>query len=1377
MIASICYKLQCILVSNMSNSWARRLTAVVTIVCMIVAVKAETNCTDDLRQNGPIISPCQSEIILEAGQNFTLTCRGKTPLNFKQQEVPEEVIGPFRIEQKNTSDLDDESMFETVLELYNVDRFAIGYYACYDDTVNGSDILNNLTEEPNNTEHIAFIYIYVAGTDSLFAPLREVIVPRKQCKVVIECRPTTPDVEVSLTSQSSKTPESIKYSPKIGFLMRTCSRNAYKCQGLRGSEKEWKHIRNVRVPPVPTIHRSTPLFLKGENFTLSCSVAYQPDTVVNLYWVMPTNVRKDSVIASSNDKEIHETYYKNITIINATKDHGGNYTCVAKNNCGEKSKSFVKQFLPEARLKLTPLNRKNPIITKQRIVKINTELEDYPPANFYFLRNNVSLPQNNKFDFYRHPQTADVILSIKNTNVSDSANYTLVVSNGYLKKNHTYELLIKAKPTIDFGPKVDKKYEQNTQASLQCVVTGYPLPEVTWIFSNGEDQTMPSTQIYMHSKYQETAILDIPVHASGDISCKASNSEDTAVETRRLLVYEIHNGFGIRNREKSWFSENEDVTITCIASIYDFYSVTWLGPDGEDLRGTNAVEYTNSSFSLLAKLKFSQISLNHSGLYTCQGSKLNSSNTESEDINITVAPLQSPIIKIPEDDQAIEVVTYQEVELTCQAEGVPPPKLEWHKDGVLMDNETNAKIYIHEINRTIVNSSIRIDRLLEENQGTYECLAISAGLTATRLYTVALKASSYELYLSIILVVIFVLIIVVLYLMWRVRKDTQFRKELKASGLLYFNEGATKSLNPDLGIDEQADLLPYDEKFEFPADKLILGKQLGAGAFGVVYKADARGIINAEETTEVAVKMVKKTADNMYIKALASELKIMVHLGKHINIVNLLGACTKNVVKRELIVIVEYCKFGNIHNYMQRHREVFIDQLTDNKEKNLGRVNRGFSSSSGSTGAHSDYFASCTQDTDHTFVNTANTNRSTRKDNQNQQVEFVKVSEGYVQPEWRTNYESDYSFDGRNPRPLTSRDLLVWAFQIARGMEYLASRKVLHGDLAARNVLLAEDNIVKICDFGLARSIYKNDEYQKKENCLLPVKWLAIECMTDRIFSTQSDVWSFGIVLWELFSLAKTPYPNISPAHLLQWLSEGKRLEKPPYADDRLYNVMMRCWEQKPTSRPSFSQLQEILGGFLEDNVRNHYVDLNTAYMDTNVKPGGEDYLAMVCAPDYNNLVTPSPHHYVNDRSFFPTTPTQIDEEGYLQMSPASRQNIFSPRAQDMKFDFDSRKFNPRVSEASSCGSELTPMLTLNNLPARSGSESDHEGNASPYLNMCPRIDEEADDVFETNQNNAKNALNTAHTNPTYISLDVDIEKKPKDIINSYINVPNGLVK
>lgn len=155
--------------------------------------------------------------------------------------------------------------------------------------------------------------------------------------------------------------------------------------------------------------------------------------------------------------------------------------------------------------------------------------------------------------------------------------------------------------------------------------------------------------------------------------------------------------------------------------------------------------------------------------------------------------------------------------------------------------------------------------------------------------------------------------------------------ELKAAGLANFEEGNIDSINPDISLDEQADLLPYDKKFEFPREKLKLGKQLGAGAFGVVVKANAENIVQHEEETIVAVKMVKKQTDNEVMKALVSELKILIHLGQHLNVVNLLGAVTKNIAKRELMVIVEYCRFGNIQSFLVKHRPYFIDQVRNDR--------------------------------------------------------------------------------------------------------------------------------------------------------------------------------------------------------------------------------------------------------------------------------------------------------------------------------------------------------------------------------------------------------------------------------------------------------------
>lgn len=102
---------------------------------------------------------------------------------------------------------------------------------------------------------------------------------------------------------------------------------------------------------------------------------------------------------------------------------------------------------------------------------------------------------------------------------------------------------------------------------------------------------------------------------------------------------------------------------------------------------------------------------------------------------------------------------------------------------------------------------------------------------------------------------------------------------------------------------------------------------MGAGAFGIVVKGTAYGIQAHEDETTVAVKTVKPNADNEVMRALISELKIMIHMGQHLNVVNLLGAVTNNIAKREVLVIVEYCRYGNVQNFLQKHRTYFVDQI------------------------------------------------------------------------------------------------------------------------------------------------------------------------------------------------------------------------------------------------------------------------------------------------------------------------------------------------------------------------------------------------------------------------------------------------------------------
>ncbi|RWS12832.1 Vascular endothelial growth factor receptor 3-like protein, partial [Dinothrombium tinctorium] len=1028
-------------------------------------------------------------------------------------------------------------------------------------------------------------------------------------------------------------------------------------------------------------------FING-SFTLTCIVHIEVGVLITLSWTYPVKNSSRVVEGESvtervrTDQTALETVSRRLTVHNLQKEDEGIYYCNVTDATGHMYYASKQISVFDVKYKSYVNFSMDLDVSKPVIINISLEAKfvvtvnavpDVTAVKMFWLKDgkkiagvngtqieveDLATKQNVQTMFMK----GQAILTIAKVTMEDIGVYTLVGSTPDMSTNISVKLLVQGPPLVKIQ-NTTQFHIMNKEYLLNCSVIAYPMPSVRWkwlLCDRGPNECVSSSQkewvdlgdssttnnesIVLKKNEQmsqSTSLLNTTALQSGIYRCFAQNMNGTVWKDHLFIVNDFsEEGFALTSSTDEPI-EMDNIVLKCQASTFNYSMLTWyIEKENSSLQLLTenkpklTITSSQTNYSLTSEVKLAKISMEDKANYYCNATAKNQSlqNGRFESLFLDIKKAEAAKITASNmRGQILDAAQSTMLKFYCEVTGRPRPKITWYK---------NNKVFnisgIYGIDFDKENQNLIFRRLVVDDTGRYRCEASNALNTVYREATLKVNGGENGLTpagitgIVLFVVVGIVFVIMAVFLGKRIREERKQNRELGFINQSLFDHGQIEMFNPDMPLDEQVELLPYDHRWEFPKERLKLGRTLGQGAFGRVVRAEAVGIEDGETSTTVAVKMLKERADINQRKALMAELKIMIHLGKHLNIVNLLGAVTKNIAKGELLVIVEYCRYGNLRQYLLQHRENFLNQV--NSE--TGEIDMSIKQSVSRQ-------ESSNSKTSHTYENIQdlpgiNNPTYQMKSPINNNVKYadlmysqtdesangVVIDESYTGSNSASNSSnfrsvkfsrSNSSQKSKKDVSVTTCDLICFAFQVARGMEYLARRKFIHRDLAARNVLLADDNIVKICDFGLAKECYKYDNYVKKGDGPLPVKWMAIESIRDKVFTTKSDVWSFGVLMWEFFTLGGNPYPGIEVnEEFYKKLKNGYRMEKPDACPDVIYSMMHECWNAEPKDRPDFTQLAENLGLLLEASVRQHYLDLNDPYQQMNIQlQQTSDYLQM----------------------------------------------------------------------------------------------------------------------------------------------------------------------
>ncbi|KAM3869023.1 macrophage colony-stimulating factor 1 receptor 2 [Diretmus argenteus] len=691
---------------------------------------------------------------------------------------------------------------------------------------------------------------------------------------------------------------------------------------------------------------------------------------------------------------------------------------------------------------------------------------------------------------------------------------------------------------------------------------------VTWTHTHTQVVNVSISRRYIHQRMYMNSTLTVAAvnHThSGYYTCTAVNEAGVTMATARLRVadgpylrvylqnanvsakaMEV-NGELLANVSANRVEGNEHANISGVSrvEVYEGQNMKltfaieayppiiyqrWTTPTNNNNYTTHQESYATNNHRSEASLLLRRVRQEDRGCYSLHFSSSFFSGSQNVDLRVYRSP--SAAVKLRNGT------------LTCSSSGYPLPTILWYICPGVMDTcGGNATYQVFPIDTTFspeeqeeeevqkhltlpftTNDNVTVECVASNHVGVSHDIFVSYEVLTSK--GVPPKFFTPTLIVASVAAAVFFLLLLVVF---KYKQKPKYEIRWK---IIESNHGNSYSF-----IDPTQ--LPYNQKWEFPRDKLRLGAVLGSGAFGKVVEATAYGLGTNDNITRVAVKMLKPSAHSEEREALMSELKILSHLGYHNNIVNLLGACT---LGGPMLMITEYCSHGDLLNFLRGRAQDLMAIL--NVEDGGGEEMYKQNMAARQARVRSDSGISCCS-------------------------EYQEM-----QPVLTPNHTDQ----GGQTDSWCFGDLMLFSYQVAQGLDFLSSRNCIHRDVAARNVLLTNLRVAKICDFGLARDIRNDDSYIVQGNARLPVKWMAPESIFQCVYTVQSDVWSYGVLLWEIFSLGKSPYPNVAvDTNFYKMIKDGRHMSRPDFAPPEMYELMIHCWSLEPTQRPTFKAIGQLI--------------------------------------------------------------------------------------------------------------------------------------------------------------------------------------------------------